>query len=174
MCSSPLSPLGKSCSTLGLRKVAGNMFAHSKFPKTTQQCPRRQPFLVKNQGQALFFYFLHCVCAGSSMLRAGSLWLQRAGATLRGTWASRWAGFSCCRAWALGSTYLLLCRMWNLLRWRIEPVFPALAGRRLSTGPPREVQGKVLSHCFSINNVFSEASIQGSVFNRYPKITSNP
>ena len=33
------------------------MFAHSKFPKTTQQCPRRQPFLVKNQGQALFFLF---------------------------------------------------------------------------------------------------------------------
>ena len=49
-----------------------------------------------------FFFFF--VCVGSSLLRAGFLWLRRAGATLRcGVRASRCGGFSCCRAQALGA-----------------------------------------------------------------------
>ena len=43
-------------------------------------------------------------CIGSSLRHAGFLWLQQASATLRcGAWASHCGGFSCCRAWALGT-----------------------------------------------------------------------
>ena len=43
-------------------------------------------------------------CVGSSLLHAGFLLLQRAGATLRcGAWASHCGGFSCCGALALGA-----------------------------------------------------------------------
>ena len=55
----------------------------------------------------LLFYFMYllfldvlglCCCARAF------LWLQRVGATLRcGLWASHCSGFSCCRAWALGT-----------------------------------------------------------------------
>ena len=49
-----------------------------------------------------FIYFLSCT---------GSLWLHRffsscgeqgQHSSREGVWASRWGGFSCCKAWALG------------------------------------------------------------------------
>ena len=50
----------------------------------------------------LFIYLFGCV--GSSLLRAGFLQLQRAGATLHcGARASHCFDFSCCRAWVLGA-----------------------------------------------------------------------
>ena len=58
-------------------------------------------FYCKQHRDELFFFF---GCAGSSLLRAGFLYLQRAGATLCcGAWASHCSGFSCCRAQALGA-----------------------------------------------------------------------
>ena len=57
-----------------------------------------------------FFFFKIFIClfiygrVGSSSLRAGFLWLQRAGATLRfSARASHCLGLSHCRAWALGT-----------------------------------------------------------------------
>ena len=51
----------------------------------------------------LFIYLFIFGCVGSSLLRAGFLYLQQAGATLRcGAWASHYGGFSCCGARALG------------------------------------------------------------------------
>ena len=98
------------------------------------------------------------------LLRAGFLWLLRAGATLRGgVRASHCGGFSCCGARALGprasvvvacglssccsralehrpsncgARAFLLRSMWDLPRPGLEPVLPASAGRFLSTGPP--------------------------------------
>ena len=96
-----------------------------------------------------FFFFLLINLfifgsVGSSLLHAGFLQLQRAGATLHcGAWASHCSGFSCCGAWALGawasvavacglsscgSQAQLLCGMWDLPRPGLEPVSPALAG----------------------------------------------
>ena len=56
-------------------------------------------------GFVLFFYFIYFIfgCIGSSLLCAGFLQLQGAGATLRcGARASHCGGFSCCGARALG------------------------------------------------------------------------
>ena len=51
----------------------------------------------------IYFYLFIFGCVGSSLLRAGFLQLQRAGATLHcGVRASHCGGFSCCGAWALG------------------------------------------------------------------------
>ena len=57
-----------------------------------------------------FFFFFKCIylfifgCVRSSLLHTGFLWLKRVGATLRcGAQASHCSGFSCCRAWALGT-----------------------------------------------------------------------
>ena len=50
---------------------------------------------------SLSFFLFGCI--GSSLLRAGFLWLRRVGATLCcGARASHCGGFSCCGAWALG------------------------------------------------------------------------
>ena len=59
-------------------------------------------------GDKSFFFFLiyliYLGCIGSSLLRAGFLSLQRAGATLRrGVHASLCGGFPCCGAQALGA-----------------------------------------------------------------------
>ena len=55
----------------------------------------------------LFFLLIYLFIfgsVGSSLLHAGFLQLQRAGATLHcGAWASHCSGFSCCGAWALGA-----------------------------------------------------------------------
>ena len=56
VCSLPLAPLGSPAAHQGSEQVAANRPAPSKLPKTTQQCPRTQSFLV-NQGQVLFFFF---------------------------------------------------------------------------------------------------------------------
>ena len=62
---------------------------------TTREAPRIFYF---------YFYLFIFDCIGSSLLRAGFLWLLRVGATLHcGARASHCTGFSCCRAWALGT-----------------------------------------------------------------------
>ena len=104
----------------------------------------------------------------SSLLCAGFLQLQRAGATLRcGVQTSHCGGFSCCRARALGTRASvvaarglsrcgsqalehrhsscgtraqLLHGMWDLPRPGIEPVSPAWAGGFLTTTPPEKSQ----------------------------------
>ena len=109
------------------------------------------------------FYLFIFDCVGSLLLCAGFLQLWRAGATLRcSAWASHCGGFSCCGAWALGmqasvvvahglsscgsralerrlgscgARAQLLCGMWDLPGPGLEPMFPALAGRFLTTTP---------------------------------------
>ena len=105
----------------------------------------------------LFFNFLFHGCAGSSMQafstcsRRGpfficcvqvSLVMQH---RLQGTQASAVAEyrFSSCGPWALenglsscGTQPLLPHGMWNLPGPEIKPMFPALAGGLLTTGPP--------------------------------------
>ena len=111
----------------------------------------------------LFILFIFG-CVGSSLLRAGFLQLQRAGATLScGAQASHCSSFSCCGAQALGTRASVVvagglsscgpralerrvssCGAWaQLLRglWDLpgpghEPVSPALAGGFLTTAPP--------------------------------------
>ena len=106
--------------------------------------------------------------AGSSLLHVGFLQLWREGATLCcSARAPHCSGFSCCRAWALGSwasvvvahgvsscgsralerrlsscgaRAQLLCGMWDLPGPGIEAVSPALAGRFLTTAPPGKSQ----------------------------------
>ena len=103
-------------------------------------------------------------CVGSSLLRAGVLQLQQAGASLRcGARASHCGGFSCCGAPALGTWASvvaacglsscgsqalerrlsscgawaqLLRGMWDLPGPGLEPVSPTLAGRFLTIAPP--------------------------------------
>ena len=110
------------------------------------------------------FSFFTFGCVGSLLLCTGFLQLQRAGATLHcGAWASHWGGFSCCRAWALGTwaslvvahglsscgsralehrlsscgaQAQLLRGIWDLPGPGLEPVSPALAGGFLTTVPP--------------------------------------
>ena len=57
-----------------------------------------------------FIYFILFIfgCIGSSLLCAGFLQLQRAGATLHCSVRSPHCGFSCCRAWALGAWALVV------------------------------------------------------------------
>ena len=65
---------------------------------------------IKWQHFNFFFYFFNKFiylfiygCVGTSLLHAGFLQLQRAGATLHcSEWASHCSGFSCCGVWALG------------------------------------------------------------------------
>ena len=54
----------------------------------------------------ILFYFILFIfgCIGSSLLRAGFLYLRRVGATLPcGAQPSHCGGFSCCETWALGA-----------------------------------------------------------------------
>ena len=111
---------------------------------------------VLNRYFIFIFIYLIFSCVGSSLLHAGFLQLQQAGATLRcGSQASHCSGFSCCRAQALGmwasvvvphglsscgswavgrrlsscSTWAyLLHGMWDLPGPGIKAVSPALAG----------------------------------------------
>ena len=104
-------------------------------------------------------------CVGSSLLSTGFLQLRRVGATLHCHTLAYCGGFSCCGAWALGAQASaavaqglsscgsqalehrlsscgaraqLLHGMWDLPRPGTEPVSPALAGRFLTTVPPRK------------------------------------
>ena len=116
--------------------------------------------IFKNKFIYLFIYG----CVGSLLLHAGFLQLQRVGATLRcGARASHCSGSSCCRARALGARASvvvvhglsscglqalerrlsscgaraqLLRGMWGLPGPGLEPMYPALAGRFLTTVPP--------------------------------------
>ena len=115
---------------------------------------------------ALFFFLLLFLfgSVGSSLLHAGFLQLQRAGAPLRcSARASHCSGFSCSGAWALGTPALvvaarglsscgqralerrlsscgtraqLLHSMWDLPGPGLKPVSNALAGGFLTTVPP--------------------------------------
>ena len=62
-----------------------------------------------------------------------------------GVWASRYSGFSCCRAWALGHLGFSGCSswapslprvMWDISQSGTELMSPALAGRCFTTEPP--------------------------------------
>ena len=59
-----------------------------------------------------------------------------------GVWPSRFGGFSCGRAQALGTRPQMLHSMWKLPRPGVDPVSPTLAGGFLSTVPSRK------SFCF--------------------------
>ena len=90
-------------------------------------------------------------CIGSSLLRTGfslvmsggysSLWC--AGFSLQST-DSRCAGFSSC-----GAQAEMLPGMWDLPGPGIEPMSPALAGRFLTTVPPR----KSLTRVFNLKSL---------------------
>ena len=68
--------------------------------------------------------------------------MQRAGAALPcGAQASHCGGLSYC-----GARALELHGMWNLLEPGIEPVFPALQGRFLTTGPPEKPMNELRKH----------------------------
>ena len=59
------------------------------------------PLAPWQPGRGCVFFF---GCVGSSLLRAGFLYLRRARAILCcSAWASHCGGFSCCGAWALGA-----------------------------------------------------------------------
>ena len=94
----------------------------------------------------LFIYLavlgLHCcACAFSS---CGKRRLLSSG----GAWASHCSGFPYCRACVLGAGALLPLGIWNLPGPGIKPMFPELAGRFLSTGPPGKFQGS----CFKTSS----------------------
>ena len=84
--------------------------------------------------------------AGSLQLCEGFLQMWRAAATLcSGAQVSHCGGFSCRRAWtpqhglrSCGTWVQLPHGMWDLPGPGIEPISPALAGRFLTTGPPRK------------------------------------
>ena len=108
------------------------------------------------------FYFIYFIfgCVGSSLLCTGFLWLGRVGATLScSVRASHCSGFSLlqstdglqahglsscgsqaleCRLSSCGEWAQLLRGMWDLPGPGLEPVSPALAGRFLTTAPPRK------------------------------------
>ena len=117
-----------------------------------------------------FFFFVHVFifyifgCTGSLLLRAGfSLVAANGGCSSLQCASFLLGGFSCCRAWALGTwaSVVVVRRlsscgsqalerrlsscgpqvylphgMWDLPRPGLEPVSPALAGGFLTTAPP--------------------------------------
>ena len=101
----------------------------------------------------LFYLFIIFGCVGSSLLRAGFLQLQRAGAALRcGARASHCAGFSCCGAWALGvwaSVWLMSCRAQAQQLWRTGLVAPRHVGssRTRARTPVPCIGRQILNHC---------------------------
>ena len=117
-----------------------------------------------------FIYFwLHWVFVDAQ----GFLQLQREWAALPcSVWASHCGGFSCCGARALdarasvvaarglsscgsrelsscGTRAELLSSMWDLPRPGLEPVSPALAGRFLTTVPPKKPERCVFEEYFT-------------------------
>ena len=72
----------------------------SKYKRFVKENGERLHLLIV----ILFIYLSIFGCVGSSLLRVGFLYLQRAGAALRcGARASHCGGFSCCGARALGA-----------------------------------------------------------------------
>ena len=109
---------------------------------------------------------LHCFCSGFVLLP----WV---GTTLCcGARTSRWSGFSCHRAQALGtwvslvvalrlgscdSQAWLLQDMWSVPGPGIEPLLPASAGRFLSTIPPGSLRPLVFKPAWFV-------SLPGKIF----------
>ena len=101
----------------------------------------------------LIFYLIIYGCTGSSLLRAGFLQLQGAGATLCcGAWASR-GGFPCCGAWALGAWASVVVARGSRAQaqqlWRMGLVAPWHVGSprtRIPTGVPC-IGRRILNHC---------------------------
>ena len=122
-------------------------------------------------------------CAQSLLLFMAFVQLQRVGPSLPcGAWTSHCDGFSGCGAQALvawasevaayglsscslqvlksrlsscGTWTQSPCNMWNLPRPGIEPLFPALAGKFLSTMPPGKSGKQSLKTKLSLNKVGS-------------------
>ena len=111
---------------------------------------------------------LHCCAwAFSSCGERGLLFVVVCGLPIAVTCCGAWAlgtqasvvvacGLSSCGSWALecklgscGTWALFLCGMWDLPRPGLEPMFPALAGRFLTTVPP----GKPHVCCFKPLNL---------------------
>ena len=82
-------------------------------------------------------FSLVAVSRGYSSLRCTGFWSRWL--LLLRSLGSRHVGVSSCGAWTL-----LPCDMWDLPSPGIIPVFPALAGRFLTTGPTREVPKRPL------------------------------
>ena len=119
------------------------------------------PLLKSDSFFTNLFYLFIFGCVGSSLLHAGFLQLQRAGATLRcGARASVAVsrGLSSCVSWApehrlssCGARAQLLCSMWDLPGPGLEPVSPALAGGFLTTVPPgKPLKSVTLKEIFQI------------------------
>ena len=101
-------------------------------------------FLKKN----VFIFIFGC----TSLMFTGFLSLWRARSTLPySSQSSHCGGLSCCGAEALecrhscGAWASQLCGMRDLPLLAIKPVFPALAGRFLSTAPPGKFQDPAFS-----------------------------
>ena len=100
------------------------------------------------------YLFLFIFCVGSSLLCAGFLQLQRAGATLCcGVQASHCGGFSHCRAWALGmraqQLWLTVSRMQAQQLWCMGLVAPwhvRSSRTRAQTCVPC-IGRQILNHC---------------------------
>ena len=103
---------------------------------------RSEIFVVPIAFLKIYLFIFGCV--GSSLLHVGFLQLWRAGATLHcGAQASNCGGFSLLQSTgsrrtgfsSCGSWVQLLRGMWDLPGPGIESMFPALAGRFLTTVP---------------------------------------
>ena len=106
----------------------------------------------------LFFFLtglgLHCFVQAFQLQHMGSKArglqeLQLTGPRVLGLQYSAWAldhWLSSC-----GSHAQLICRMYNLPRPGIEPMFPVWAGRFISTAPPEKSQKSVF---FPLNNSY--------------------
>ena len=122
------------------------------------QCLRESSFTI-------FVYFVFDR-TGSLLLRAGFLWLQRAGATLHCcALTSHFGGVSCCGAQVLGTWASViavrglrscgtLAQCFAACRIFLEQVSNPCAGRFSSTGPPGKSQSSFLnSQCLSCSAV---------------------
>ena len=92
-------------------------------------------------GYGLLLFLFICLIFGSA--QAFSSCRERGYASC-GVWASHCRGFSCCRAQSLGKGSVVVAHGSNCSvaggdpRPGIKPMFPALAGRFLTTGPPEK------------------------------------
>ena len=82
------------------------MLLHINFKKKRKSFANFIYLFIYLKGTLLIYLFIYLFiygCVGSSLLRVLSL-VRWAGATLHcSAWASHSSGFSCCRAWALGT-----------------------------------------------------------------------
>ena len=88
-----------------------------------------------------------------------------------GAWASLLGGFSCCGVWLLSvgdrscaARTELLRGKWNLPRPETKPVFPALAGRFLTTGPPGKSKREIFKERISQLYMGNLGEVRGQMF----------